>query len=73
MRSFEPWKAETGPVDAMPASEVTKNRVLFAAGADSKGGLKSVEYKSPSAGVLEITVKFKEEGRAALEFDLKKQ
>jgi len=70
---FEPWKNELGPVDAMPATEVSTKRVLFVAPPDGKGGLKSVEYKSPKADVLEITVSFKDADRAALEFDLKRQ
>lgn len=66
---FDPWKGETGSVEAMPASETYANRVLFAA---EKGGLKSVEYKSPAKDVLHVSVKFRDEGRPALEFELKR-
>jgi hypothetical protein len=67
---FEPWKNEAGAVEGMSAKEMTEKRVLFVAEA---GALKSVEYKSPRADVLEVTVTFREEGRAAIEMDLRRQ
>ena len=67
---FEPWKSESGSVEPMPAAEMSATRVLFVA---EKGGLKSVEYKSPKADVLAVTVSFRDESRPALEFELKKQ
>ena len=69
---FDPWKNEMGPVEAMPASEVSAGRALFVGAPDGKGGLKNVEYKV-QGDTLEITVRFRDETRAALEFDLKRQ
>jgi hypothetical protein len=67
---FEPWKSETGPVEPMPAAELSPGRALFSA---ERGGLKSVEYKSPKPDVLEITVTFRDAGREPLELDLRRQ
>lgn len=70
---FEPWQAEAAGIDPLPAAELSANRVLFAADAGGKGGLKSVEYKSLKPGVLAITVSFRDAAREALEFELKKE
>jgi hypothetical protein len=67
---FDPWKSEAAGVEAMSATEVSAGRVLFTA---DKGGLKSVEYKSPRPDTLEVTVTFREAGRDPIELDLRRQ
>lgn len=71
-QGFNAWPSESKEVERLPASVVEANRVVFSAALEGTAGIKSVEYKCPSADVLEITVSFRDEGRAALEFDLKK-
>jgi hypothetical protein len=72
-QKLNPWPSEAGEVERMPAAEVTSNRVRFVAALEGGAGLKSVEYKCPSAEVLEVTIRYRDAARPPLEFNLKRE